>query len=196
MRLALTMLLLGTAFAAAATEEENFAGAAVKLNESDAPAAADILLAYAHRDPTAPLANQALDVVLMLDQKKATSAQLVAYVRALGLLADGFTATADVAFRELAAKDEEPWAVRGRAYLIVSELNVHGDARAVLEEGWRDCPDETGRLIGIALADAYHSEGDAKKALAVRDEFIRRFPGDPGISYFDYLLSTEKKGEP
>lgn len=172
--------------------EGGFGDAAARLEDGQTDAAVETLLAYARRSPAAPLANQALDCVLLLDQKKIPSGKMVPYLEALGLLADGFTATADVALRDVAADAETPWTVRARAYLVTSELDIHGDRLPLLEKAWADCPDESGRLFAVALAEAYYDAGRVKEALGVRREFTRRFPGDEGIRYFGYLEVDEE----
>ncbi|MGD8718509.1 MAG: hypothetical protein PVH29_06755 [Candidatus Zixiibacteriota bacterium] len=149
------------------------------------------MLAYGRGEPTAPLANQALDCVLLLNQKKVVPAVLAPYVETLALLADGYATTADAAFREMTVDDGLPWAIRGRAALLAADLNTYGDRVEILEAAWRDCDDDTARLLGVALAEAYNDEGRADDARAVRDAYARRFPGDAGLKYFDYLSETE-----
>jgi len=193
-----TILLLLATLAPAAWPAEGargFADATSYLSQGDAEHAAAALWSYAEENPTAPLANQALDVCLLLDTGRAGPAALVPYVTALSLLADGCVATADVAFREIAGDDGEPWAVRGRAYLVAAELNVQGDRLALLERAWADCPDETARLVAVALAGEYYRASRLKDARAVRDAFVRRFPGDEGIKYFGYLSGGEPREE-
>ena len=94
---------------------------------------------------------------------------------------------ADIVFREMAGDGELSWPLRGRAVLLAADLNAEGDRVALLERAWRDCDDDTARLLGVALAEAYYKEGRTEEARAVRDAFAERFPGDEGLKYFDYL---------
>ncbi len=161
--------------------------AATYLEAGEKDKAAAELMAYGRGDPAAPLANQALDGVLLLYKKNVAPAVLAKYVDALALLADGYAATADGVFREMAADDDLPWALRGRAALLAADLNTRGDGVKLLERAWRECDDDTGRLLGVALAEAYYKEGRVKEAREVRDAFAKRFPGDEGLKYFEYL---------
>jgi hypothetical protein len=176
-------------FAAAAASLRD---AATYLAAGEGDTAAAELTAYGRTEPTAPLANQALDCVLLLYKVKLEPESLAPYVEALALLADGYASTADAVFREMAANRELPWALRGRAALLAADLNTRGDRLRLLESAWRECDDDTGRLLAVALAEAYYDAGKADEARAVRDEFARRFPGDEGIKYFGYL--TEEDG--
>lgn len=161
--------------------------AATYLEAGEKDKAAAELMAYGRGDPAAPLANQALDGVLLLYKKNVAPAVLAKYVDALALLADGYAATADEVFREMAADEALPWALRGRAALLAADLNTRGDGVKLLERAWRECDDDTGRLLGVALAEAYYKEGRVKEACEVRDAFAKRFPGDEGLKYFEYL---------
>ncbi len=190
MKRAVLFLFLLIAAAAAA---ETLADAALLLTSGQGDKAAAALLAYGRSKPAAPLANQALDCVLLLQQKKVKPEAMAPYVEALGLLADGYTDTADAAFRDMAADKKTPWPVRGRAVLVAAELNAEGDRLDLLAEAWRECDDATARLLGIALADAYYKLGDVKAAREVRDDYKKRFPGDEGAKYFDYLQETGAK---
>ncbi len=161
--------------------------AAAYLAEGEKEKAAAELAAYGRSDPAAPLANQALDCVLLLYKKNVDAKVLATYVGALALVADGYVATADIVFREMAADEELGWPLRGRAVLLAADVNAAGDRVELLERAWRECDDETARLLGVALAEAYYKEGRADDARDVRDAFAERFPGDEGFKYFDYL---------
>lgn len=161
--------------------------AAAYLGEGEKEKAAAELIAYGRGDAAAPLANQALDCVLLLYKKKVEAEMLAPYVDALALVADGYAATADIVFREMAADGELPWPLRGRAVLLAADINAAGDRVELLERAWRECDDDTGRLLGVALAEAYYKEGRPDDARDVRDAFAERFPGDEGLKYFDYL---------
>jgi hypothetical protein len=165
----------------------SLAAAAAYLKAGEREKAGAELLAYGRSEPVAPLANQALDCVLLLYKKNVAPEVLAAYVDALGLLADGYAATADVVFREMAADGRLPWPLRGRAALLAADLNTRGDRVSLLERAWRECDDDTARLLGVALAEAYYKEGRLGEAREVRDAFAKRFPGDEGLKYFDYL---------
>jgi hypothetical protein len=177
---------------AAAWADGSLREAASYLEAGEREKAAAELLVYGRGDPTAPLANQALDCVLLLYKKNVEAKVLAAYVEALALLADGYAATADAVFREMAADADLPWPLRGRAALLAADLNTAGDRVELLERAWRECDDDTARLLGVALADAYYKEGRADKAREVRDAFRRRFPGGEGLKYFDYLNEEEE----
>jgi hypothetical protein len=168
-------------------EEGSLHDAAEYLAAGEGDRAAAELTAYGRREPAAPLANQALDCVLLLYRKKIKPDVLASYVDALALLADGYASTADVVFREMAANRALPWAIRGRATLLAADLDSRGDRVALLERAWRECDDDTARLLGVALAEAYYKAGRAKEARQVRDDFEKRFPGDEGLKYFEYL---------
>lgn len=161
--------------------------AAAYLGEGEKEKAAAELIAYGRGDAAAPLANQALDCVLLLYKKNVEAEMLAPYVDALALVADGYAATADIVFREMAADGELPWPLRGRAVLLAADINAAGDRVELLERAWRECDDDTGRLLGVALAEAYYKEGRPDDARDVRDAFAERFPGDEGLKYFDYL---------
>jgi hypothetical protein len=180
------------ALAAAAWADGSLGDAASYLEAGEKEKAAAELLAYGRGDPTTPLANQALDCVLLLYKKNVDARVLAAYVDALALLADGYAATADAVFREMAADADVPWPLRGRAALLAADLNAAGDRVELLERAWRECDDDTARLLGVALAEAYYKEGRVDEARGVRDAFRRRFPGDEGLKYFDYLNEEEK----
>jgi len=165
--------------------------AATYLAAGEGDAAATELTAYGRSEPTAPLANQALDCVLLIYKKKIEPETLAPYVDALALLADGYAATADAVFRDMASDADVPWALRGRATLLAADMDTAGDRLRLLENAWRECDDDTGRLLAVALAQAYYDAGRLEEALAVRDEFARRFPGDEGIKYFEYLAEEE-----
>jgi hypothetical protein len=184
-----TLILLCLAALAAAAASLHEAAAYLKAGEGEKAAAE--LTAYGRGEPTAPLANQALDGVLLLYKKKLEPKTLAPYVEALALLADGYASTADAVFREMAADEELPWPLRGRAVLLAADMNAGGDRLRLLEEAWRECDDDTGRLLAVALAEAYYRAGRGEEARAVRDEFARRFPGDEGIKYFEYLAEEE-----
>jgi len=191
MRLAAIISVI-CAVAASAAEQASLEEAAAYLEAGETEKAAAELLAYGRGDPTAPLANQALDGVFLLYKKKIPPEVLAPYVEALAVLASGYAGAADAAWREMAEEEELPWAVRGRAALLVADLNVRGDRLAVLERAWRECDDDTGRLLGIALAEAYFEVGRLDEARAVREAFAEKFPGDEGLTYFDYLDEEEK----
>jgi hypothetical protein len=174
-------------------EEGSLHDAAAYLAAGEGDRAAAELMAYGRREPAAPLANQALDCVLLLYKKEIKPDALANYVDALALLADGYASTADVVFREMAANRALPWAIRGRATLLAADLDSRGDRVALLERAWRECDDETARLLGVALADAYYKEGRAKEAREVRDDFEKRFPGDEGLKYFEYLYEEAER---
>jgi outer membrane protein assembly factor BamD (BamD/ComL family) len=183
------LIIFSLAALAAAAASLHEAAAYLKAGEGEKAAAE--LTAYGRGEPTAPLANQALDGVLLLYKKKLEPQTLAPYVEALALLADGYAATADAVFREMAADEALPWPLRGRAVLLAADMNTAGDRLRLLEEAWRECDDDTGRLLAVALAEAYYQAGRVEEARAVRDEFARRFPGDEGIKYFDYLAEEE-----
>ena len=161
--------------------------AAAYLKAGEREKAAAELVAYGRSEATAPLANQALDGVLLLYKKNVAPDVLATYVDGLALLADGYAATADAVFREMAADGGLPWSLRGRAALLAADLNTGGDRVKLLERAWRDCDDDTARLLAVALAEAYYKEGRLEEAREVRDAFAKRFPGDEGLKYFDYL---------
>jgi hypothetical protein len=186
----LIVSVLASALAASsvwAVGEGSLRGAAAYLEKGKGDEAAAELVAYGRREPAAPLANQALDVVLLLYKKKIKPDALAGYVDALALLADGYALTADVVFREMVADRALPWPIRGRATLLAADLDTRGDRVALLERAWRECDDDTARLLGVALAEAYYKEGRAQEAREVRDDFGKRFPGDEGLKYFEYL---------
>jgi hypothetical protein len=190
MYLFLIVSVLTSALAASSVwgvEEGSLHDAAEYLAAGEGDRAAAELTAYGRREPAAPLANQALDCVLLLYRKKIKPDVLASYVDALALLADGYASTADVVFREMAANRALPWAIRGRATLLAADLDSRGDRVALLERAWRECDDDTARLLGVALAEAYYKAGRAKEARQVRDDFEKRFPGDEGLKYFEYL---------
>ncbi|UCH77956.1 MAG: hypothetical protein JSU81_09565 [Candidatus Coatesbacteria bacterium] len=191
-RAVIISVMCALASSAGAAEEASLEEAAKYLEAGETEKAAAELLAYGRGDPTAPLANQALDGVFLLYKKKIPPEVLAPYVEALAVLADGYAGAAEAAWREMAEEEELPWPVRGRAALLVAELNVSGDRLAVLERAWRECDDDTARLLGIALAEAYVEAGQLEEARAVRGEFAERFPGDEGLGYFDYLDEEEK----
>jgi hypothetical protein len=172
---------------AATASAASLRDAAAYLEAGEKEKAAAELVAYGRGDPAAPLANQALDCVLLLYKKNVETEPLAAYVDTLALLADGYAATADIVFRDMAGDGELPWPLRGRAVLLAADLNAEGDRVALLERAWRDCDDDTARLLGVALAEAYYKEGRTEEAVGVRDAFAERFPGDEGLKYFDYL---------
>jgi hypothetical protein len=182
------VVLAVTALAAAGA---SLTDAATYLAAGEGDAAATELTAYGKAEPTAPLANQALDCVLLIYKKKIEPKTLAPYVDALALLADGYAATADAVFRDMASDAELPWPLRGRAVLLAADMDTAGDRLRLLEDAWRECDDDTGRLLAVALAQAYYDAGRVEEALAVRDEFARRFPGDEGIKYFEYLSAEE-----
>jgi archaellum component FlaG (FlaF/FlaG flagellin family) len=186
LRAKLVVILIVSA-ATAAWAAGSLAAAATYLKEGEKEKAAAELMAYGRDDPAAPLANQALDCVLLLYKKNVGAEALAEYVDALALVADGYAGTADIVFREMAADEGIPWPVRGRAALLAADINAAGDRVELLESAWRDCDDETGRLLGVALAEAYYKDDRAEDARKVRDEFAERFPGDAGFKYFDYL---------
>lgn len=181
------LFMSALALAATASAGGSLHDAAAYLEAGEKEKAAAELVAYGRGDPAAPLANQALDCVLLLYKKNVETEPLAAYVDTLALLADGYAATADIVFREMAGDGELPWPLRGRAVLLAADLNTEGDRVALLERAWRDCDDDTGRLFGVALAEAYYKEGRTEEAVGVRDAFAERFPGDEGLKYFDYL---------
>ncbi len=185
-----------TAVAAAARGDADLLiRAADYLAAGEGEKATVALIAYGRGEPAAPLANQALDAAFLLFKKAVAPAALAPYVEALALLAEGYVATADASFREMAAAEETPWPVRGRAALVAAELNTRGDRVALLAAAWAECDGDTGRLLAIALADAYYKAGAAAKALAVREEFVKRFGDDEGLKYFDYLLAPAEEGK-
>ncbi len=184
----LTCLFALAAFPAAGASLRD---AATYLAAGEGDAAAAELTAYGRGEPTAPLANQALDCVLLLYKQKLEPKSLAPYVEVLALLADGYASTADAVFREMAADTELPWALRGRAALLAADLDTGGDRLRLLESAWRECDDDTGRLLAVALAEAYYDAGRVEEARAVRDEFARRFPGDEGLKYFAYLAEED-----
>jgi hypothetical protein len=187
MRRAVIFSISALALAATAWAAGSLHDAAAYLGEGEKEKAAAELIAYGRGDAAAPLANQALDCVLLLYKKNVEMEMLAAYVDALALVADGYAATADIVFRERAADEELPWPLRGRAVLLAADINAAGDRVELLERAWRDCDDDTGRLLGVALAEAYYKEERPDDARRVRDAFAERFPGDEGIKYFDYL---------
>ncbi len=192
----LIILVLGSALAVSSVRgvgEGSLHDAAAYLEKGEGDEAAAELVAYGRREPAAPLANQALDCVLLLYKKKIKPDALAGYVDALALLADGYASTADVIFREMAAKRALPWAIRGRAALLAADLDSRGDRVALLERAWRECDDDTARLLGVALAEAYYKEGRVKEARQVRDDFEKRFPGDEGLKYFEYLSEEAER---
>ncbi|HUV86660.1 MAG TPA: hypothetical protein VMX79_06060 [bacterium] len=187
MRRAVILSISALALAAMAWAAGSLHDAAAYLGEGEKEKAAAELIAYGRGDPAAPLANQALDCVLLLYKKNVGAEMLATYVDALALVADGYAATADIVFREMAADGELPWPLRGRAVLLAADINAAGDRVELLERAWRDCDDDTGRLLGVALAEAYYKEERRDDARKVRDAFAERFPGDEGLKYFDYL---------
>jgi hypothetical protein len=187
-----TVIIFALAWAASARAAASLRDAASYLEAGEKEKAAAELLAYGRSDPTAPLANQALDCVLLLYKKNVKAEVLATYVDALALLRDGYAATADAVFREMAADADLAWPLRGRAALLAADLNTAGDRVELLERAWRECGDDTARLLGVALAEAYYKEGRVDEAREVRDEFRRRFPGDEGLKYFDYLNEEEE----
>lgn len=170
-----------------------FDEAAKFLAAGETGKAAMVLLAYGRTAPAGELANQALDCTYLIQKKNIPASAMVPYVEALALLASGYGGTADAAFRELVDRGDLPWAIRGRAALVVAELNTEGDRLKVLAAAWRACDDETARLLGIALADAYYKDGDVEAARGVRAEFQKRFPNDQALKYLDYLSDAEIK---
>ena len=191
MRRPLIALIAGSSLAAFAAGGASLRDAATYLAAGEGDAAAAELTAYGKGEPTAPLANQALDCVLLIYKKKIEPKSLAPYVDALALLADGYATTADAVFRDMATDEELPWALRGRAVLLAADMDTAGDRLRLLEDAWRECDDDTGRLLAVALAQAYYDAGRVAEARAVRDEFERRFPGDEGIKYFEYLAEDE-----
>jgi hypothetical protein len=187
LRKTIAAISIVSALAATAWAAGSLHDAAAYLEEGEKEKAAAELIAYGRGDAAAPLANQALDCVLLLYKKNVEMEMLAAYVDALALVADGYAATADIVFRERAADEELPWPLRGRAVLLAADINAAGDRVELLERAWRDCDDDTGRLLGVALAEAYYKEERPDDARKVRDAFAERFPGDEGIKYFDYL---------
>jgi len=192
-KIALALLIVWSA--APAVAGDVFADAAKALEAGDAEKATTRLLDYGRKSPGAPLANQALDVVLLLVGQKVTPEAVAPYVRALGTLAAGDAEKADGAFRAMAADEKLAWPVRGRAAMVAAQLNKRGDRVEILAAAWEGCNDETARLLAVALADAYYKAGDAKAAAEVRDDFARRFP-DEKLKYFDYLPSPAEDGAP
>jgi hypothetical protein len=191
MRRHLIISIVVLALAAFPAAGASLRDAATYLAAGEGDAAAAELTAYGRGEPTAPLANQALDCVLLLYKKKLEPKSLAPYVDALALLAEGYAATADAVFREMAADADLPWALRGRATLLAADMDTAGDRLRLLESAWRECDDDTGRLLAVALAQAYYDAERVEEARAVRDEFARRFPGDEGIKYFEYLAEEE-----
>lgn len=189
---AIISLICAVAASVGAAEEASLEEAAGYLEAGETEKAAAELLAYGRGDPAGPLANQALDGVFLLYKKKIPPEVLAPYVEAMAVFAGGYTGAAEAAWREMAEEEELPWPVRGRAALLVAELNIYGDRLAVLERAWRECDDDTARLLGIALAQAYFEVGRRAEALAVREAFAERFPGDEGLGYFDYLDEEEE----
>lgn len=177
---------MAASFARGAEGSLHEAAAHLAAGGTETAAAAE-LLAYGRSQPPAALGNQALDCVLLSYRKNVAPDVLAPYVDALALLADGYAATADAVFRDMAADDALPWALRGRAALLAAELNTAGDRVKLLERAWRECDDDTARLLGIALARAYSDEGRFEEAREVGDAFAKRFPGGEGLNYFDYL---------
>jgi len=191
MRRGIIIPIILSALAAFPAAGDGLRNAATYLSAGEGDAAAAELTAYGRSEPTAPLANQALDCVLLIYKKKIAPETLAPYVDALALFAEGYAATADAVFREMASDVEVPWPLRGRAVLLAADMDTAGDRLRLLEDAWGECDDDTGRLLGVALAEAYYDEGRVEDARAVRDEFARRFPDDAGIKYFDYLAEEE-----
>jgi tetratricopeptide (TPR) repeat protein len=68
--------------------------------------------------------------------------------------------------------------------LCDAELGRYQDAVTLLEPAFRHPPDdETGRLIGLHLAQAHAELQQFDRAFAAGEELLRRYPNDPEILY-------------
>jgi tetratricopeptide (TPR) repeat protein len=152
------------------------------LADGDADGAEALIERYVASGAEGYLANDALEALYLLRVERIVPEAITSFLHGLDALDEGDEAEARGSFRELAADDGLPWAVRGRAAILTARLTYFDEAEKILEDVWDNADDpEVRKAAVVALAGLYREEGQEEDADELAVEYAKAFPEGPDL---------------
>lgn len=152
------------------------------LSDGDVDAAEALIKRYVAEDPSGYLANDALEGLYLLRVKGVEGEVAASFLYGLDALDGGNDAAARDRLTTLAEDEDLPWAVRGRAAILVAGLTYYKRADEILTDVWAEADDQEMRKAAvIALVGLYRDEGRDDDAAELAAEYSEAFPDGPHL---------------